>query len=54
VGYVVEPTPKDIADAIVDFYENNRREEFERNVAVEKQKFSWVNLTKTIETLFNE
>ena len=54
VGYVVEPTPKDIADAIVDFYENNRREEFERNVAIEKQKFSWGNLTKTIETLFNE
>ena len=54
VGYVVEPKPKDIADAIVDFYEHNRREEFERNVAVEKQKFSWVNLTKTIETLFNE
>lgn len=54
VGYVVEPEPKSIADAIVDFYENNRREEFERNVAVEKQKFSWVNLTKTIESLFNE
>lgn len=54
VGYVVEPEPKSIADAIVDFYEHDRREEFERNVAVEKQKFSWVNLTKTIETLFNE
>lgn len=54
VGYVVDPNPKDIADAIVDFYENDRREEFERNVAVEKQKFSWVNLTKTIETLFSE
>ncbi|MBQ1653552.1 MAG: glycosyltransferase [Bacteroidales bacterium] len=53
VGYVVEPNAKDIADAIVDFYENDRREDFERNVVVEKQKFSWVNLTKTIETLFD-
>lgn len=53
VGYVVEPNPKDIADAIVDFYENERRETFEKNVVVEKQKFSWGNLTKTIETLFN-
>ena len=53
VGYVVEPNAKDIADAIVDFYENDRREVFERNVVVEKQKFSWVNLTKTIETLFD-
>lgn len=53
VGYVVEPTAKDIADAIVDFYENKRREEFERNVVLEKQKYSWVNLTKTIETLFD-
>lgn len=53
VGYVVEPNAKDIADAIIDFYENSRREEFERNVAVEKEKFSWVNLAKTIETLFD-
>ena len=53
VGYVVEPTPKDIADAIVDFYEHDRREEFEKNVAVEKLKFSWSNLTKTIKTLFD-
>lgn len=52
VGYVVEPDAKDIADAIVDFYENDRREDFERNVAVEKQKYSWVNLTKTIQTFF--
>ncbi len=53
VGYVVEPNAKDIADAIVDFYENDRREDFERNVVLEKQKYSWVNLTKTIETLFD-
>lgn len=53
VGYVVNTTPKDIADAIVDFYENNRQEEFEKNVAVEKEKFSWSNFTKTIETLFD-
>ena len=53
VGYVVEPNPKDIADAIVDFYENDRRETFEKNVVIEKQKFSWGNLTKTIETLFD-
>jgi len=54
VGYVVEPKPENIADALVDFYENDRREEFEKNVAVEKKKFSWVNLTKTIETLFDK
>ncbi|MBO7134285.1 MAG: glycosyltransferase [Bacteroidales bacterium] len=54
VGYVVEPNAQSIADALVDFYENDRRETFERNVAVEKQKFSWSNLTKTIKTLFDQ
>ncbi len=53
VGYVVEPEAKKIADSIVDFYENNRREEFEKNVDKEKEKFSWTNLTKTIETFFD-
>lgn len=51
VGYVVKPEKNKIADALVDFFENNRREQFEKNVEIEKQKFSWGNLTHTVETL---
>ncbi len=44
VGYVVEPDKTAIADAIVDFYKNNRQAEFEKNLKIEKQKFSWENM----------
>ncbi len=44
IGYVVEPDEKAIADALVDFYENNRQEYFEENIKEEKLKFSWSNM----------
>ena len=41
VGYVTQPNPTAIADALVDFYENSRASEFEKNMAAEKKKYSW-------------
>lgn len=41
VGYVVPPTPLAIADALVDFYTNNREEAFAAGVRQERTKFSW-------------
>jgi D-inositol-3-phosphate glycosyltransferase len=41
VGYVVPPTPLAIADALVDFYANNREEAFAAGVRQEARKFSW-------------
>ena len=41
VGYVTEVDPVQIADALVDFFGNDRKEAFERNIQVEKQKYSW-------------
>jgi D-inositol-3-phosphate glycosyltransferase len=41
VGYVVEKNPEIIADAIVDFFENNRFQLFSENVNIEKKKYSW-------------
>jgi glycosyltransferase involved in cell wall biosynthesis len=38
VGYVVEPQPVKIADAICDFYDNDRKEFFENNIVEEKQE----------------
>jgi glycosyltransferase involved in cell wall biosynthesis len=53
VGYVVNPGPPAIAEAIIDFYENNRREYFTQNVISEKEKFSWGNMVETIEIVYN-
>ncbi|WP_345053973.1 glycosyltransferase [Hymenobacter glaciei] len=41
VGYVVSPTPKAIADAVVDFYANQREEVFALGVREQKKQFSW-------------
>lgn len=44
-GYVVEPTPQSIADALVDFFENNRRDSFTEHVIENKKRFSWKTMT---------
>ena len=54
VGYVVEPGPEAIADAIFDFYTNNRNDLFTANVIAEKEKFSWGTMVETIEIVFNK
>jgi len=41
VGYVTEPNEKSIADALVDFYSDNRKSVFEKNIVEEKKRFSW-------------
>lgn len=51
VGYVVEVCPKQIADALVDFYTNDRAEKFIENIKVEKQNFSWSRMTGAIDGL---
>ena len=48
VGYVTEVSPVAVANAIIDFYANNREQEFAENTKKEKQRFSWKNLVKTI------
>jgi glycosyltransferase involved in cell wall biosynthesis len=52
VGYVVNGQPKEIADAIVDFYQNHREETFLPNIKTEKQKYSWDKMTAAINSLF--
>ena len=51
VGYVVDPEPKAIADALVDFCENNRYTTFVEGVKEEKQKYQWSNMTSAINKL---
>ncbi len=52
VGYVVDVNPDKIADALVDFYANQRSEEFIENIKTEKQKYAWSKMTDTIRELF--
>lgn len=50
-GYVVAPRPKEIASAMLDFFEKNRREALTAGVRREKARFSWGNLVAAIEEL---
>ena len=47
-GYVVEPDEKEIADAILDFFGNNRQDEFKEGLLFEKRKYAWSNMTKSV------
>ncbi len=51
VGYVTSQDPKDIADAIFDFYSNNKEKQFTDNTAIEKKRFSWDCFVDGIEEL---
>ena len=44
VGYVVRPDPAEIANAILDFYENKREAQFVANAMEEKKKYSWKSM----------
>jgi len=47
-GYVVPPVPEDIAEAIIDYFDNNRMGQFVEGVRGEKGKFSWDKMTASI------
>jgi D-inositol-3-phosphate glycosyltransferase len=54
IGYVVEPNSLEIANALVDFFENNRIDEFEANIIEVKKKFSWSNMVNTFLSVYNK
>ncbi len=47
-GYVVPVDPTAIADAIVDFFENDRAAAFSEGVAEGKQRFSWAAMVEGV------
>ena len=51
-GYVVPVNIKAIADAIVDYYENNREADFVRETVQEKKKYGWDVMVKSVENLY--
>jgi glycosyltransferase involved in cell wall biosynthesis len=54
VGYVVSTNPVEIQTALIDFFSNKRKAQFEKNTITEKQRFSWDKMTKTMYELINE
>ncbi len=53
-GYVVEPNIKEIADSILDFYNNNRQAAFEKGTKEEKKKYQWNVMSQNISSLLKE
>ncbi len=51
-GYVVRPDPELIADAMVDYLENNRKNTFTECVKKEKKKFTWNKMTDSVTEVF--
>ena len=54
VGYVTNPNEQEVADALVDFYSNNRAEEFIAGVKDEKQKYTWQTMIDNIYKLYQQ
>ncbi len=54
IGYVVDPDPIAIADAIVDYFDNDREAEFTANTVEEKKKYDWKNITGSIMDLLKQ
>lgn len=48
VGYVVEPDSAQIADALVDFFENSRQDQFTEGILTEKKQYAWSNMTRSV------
>ncbi|KAF5068332.1 D-inositol-3-phosphate glycosyltransferase [bioreactor metagenome] len=53
VGFVVNPMPTEVADAIVRFYKSNLSDLFLQNIRNEKKKYSWIYFLNNIKSLFN-
>lgn len=48
VGYVVQPEVSQIADALVDFFENKRQDQFTDGILSEKKQYAWSNMTRSV------
>lgn len=54
VGYVTEINSKSIADAIVDFYTNDREQIFAQNTIIEKHRFLWSSFVQGVQDLYEK
>ncbi|MBT6816118.1 MAG: glycosyltransferase [Flavobacteriales bacterium] len=54
VGYVCDINTKYIADSIVEFYSEEKEEEFTKNTKEEKLRFTWSELVKGVDNLIKK
>ncbi len=54
VGFVVQPDPNAISEAIIKFYNNNSEPEFVRELKIEKQKYSWDKMCQAILKVYQQ
>ncbi len=54
VGYVCEPTSGSVVDAILDFYNNDKEQQFIQGVIEEKNKYSWSKMIENIKNLYQQ
>ncbi len=54
VGYVVEPNPTSIADALIDFYSNHMEFKMRDNIRIEKKKYAWSEMLNKILDIKNK
>ena len=54
VGYVCDINTKDITDSIVEFYSEEKEEEFTKNTKEEKLRFTWSELVKGVDNLIKK
>jgi glycosyltransferase involved in cell wall biosynthesis len=50
----VKPEAVFIAEAIIDYFDNNRKEQLTEGVKQEKEKFSWDKMTAAIIEVYND
>jgi glycosyltransferase involved in cell wall biosynthesis len=53
VGYVVPVDYKQVARAVIDFFEFNRSGQFRDGIKEQKEKYSWENMVKGIQELYD-
>ena len=54
VGYVCKPNSSSVIDAILDFYNNDKEQQFIEGVIDEKNKYSWSKMTEKIKDLYQQ
>lgn len=53
VGYVVEPKPAAIAEALLDFYIHKKAARFIPDILIEKKKYAWEVMVKNVLGIYN-
>jgi glycosyltransferase involved in cell wall biosynthesis len=54
MGYATEPNAQDIAQAIADYYDNQRQVAFTDYLREEKKKYDWNKMTQTIRDIYEQ